>query len=385
LLVGLSHMQTSINEIKTLEQKVFDSKTIDNLPFDFFNYFAQVIVNPDKFEIINIPENVENYFRVYKTRDGANLFQLLRKSGISLKATSFTKSYAYLFMLRYQQAFKRYARYSLRRIQTPEEYGLLYKFGVKNAPQKQYIAFDVDRFIPKFENGALDIIKLIETEKIEKNIASYFSTITTLPNLSPLLLTEFTNITTCGFLPIVYKKEFEDLIIELTFQVLFYFSKLVYEYLEKETPLTEIIGNLIAYYAQTVNPDSFKFSLDLENLESLIKEVLINQIKTMTMLSKKNKEILLYELIEVVLRFIQSGFTLPSFYYFTKIRNASEFDKNEYRIKYVCDLYLYDELGRKGKTVFESYGFVVNEDALEKILKEAFGNAQLYNKFISLD
>jgi hypothetical protein len=372
-------------EIQKLEKQIFTFATIQKVPFEFFEYFAKVVVNADNFTQIKVPEKVEDFFRSRKKTSAAALFQLLQQKGIASSAKSFTQAYASLFMYRYEVEFKKEVIYCLRRIQTPQEYGLYYKAGIKDASKNFYIAFEVDRYIPKKPDQSVDFEKLKTADTQTKNIASYFSTMTTLPNVSPLVWMNFEKITSRGFLPLVYKLELEDLIIDICYQTLFYFAQVVYKTLAQKLPLKEAVANLNAYYKTAVDPDSYTFSDDLELLEENLQQTLVTRLNNMDQLNGTTKEMVFYEMFEVILSFVRKGLMIPTFYYDAIWREASEFDMRDFRVRYAVDLYLYESDGSVSKKPLESYGIVVRDDKMEKIVKNSFQNEELYKRFIQLD
>jgi hypothetical protein len=195
----------------------------------------------------------------------------------------------------------------------------------------------------------------------------------------------FEKITSRGFLPLVYKLELEDLIIDICYQTLFYFAQVVYKTLAQKLPLKEAVANLNAYYKTAVDPDSYTFSDDLELLEENLQQTLVTRLNNMDQLNGTTKEMVFYEMFEVILSFVRKGLMIPTFYYDAIWREASEFDMRDFRVRYAVDLYLYESDGSVSKKPLESYGIVVRDDKMEKIVKNSFQNEELYKRFIQLD
>jgi hypothetical protein len=373
-----------MDEIITQEKKIFTGKFIIALPFAFFNYLAQLIVNADNYLEIPIPETAENFFKINCPRESAHLFQLLRKSGLAPNAKSFLEAYRELFLYRYQKAYQAHASYTFRRIPTPEQYGILEKLSKDYNPTDVYLAFDLDQFIAKNADNSLDLIKMQKGEDQGNNVAAALSALVDMPGLSLFILRNFNDITERGFFPVVFRKELEAMILEVTFELLYFSAKLIYQPLKAHVPLSEAVATSIKYYSEYINVDTYRFPSDFEPFELLITEVLKTNLDECKELTAKTKEIIFYEFIQIILTFIQAGLNFPQAYYEVKFREPIEFDRRDFQAQNVADVYLYMENGMKLPKPFESYSIQVADENMQEIISYALQNDHLYRRFINL-
>lgn len=182
---------------------------------------------------------------------------------------------------------------------------------VKDLSRKHYIAFDIDRFIVKNQNGGLNIKKTIQKEQKENNIIAYFSTVTSLPETALIFRKYFEETTIRGLFPTVFDSELNDLILELCDDLLTFFSKVIYRYLVQNISLNEIMPNVKEYYYKSVNPDNYKFSAELEPLMNSCINKIYTHLNNMKELNPKSKEEIYYELLETILVMVQNGLMFP--------------------------------------------------------------------------
>ncbi|HEX9804112.1 MAG TPA: hypothetical protein VGA67_00355 [Candidatus Dojkabacteria bacterium] len=375
-----------MDKILELEKKLFNKSTIGKIPFDFFNYIANLVVNPEYFDKEEGFSSVENFFKIERSKEAKELFQELKKSGISPKANTFSESYADLFLLRYQKAFNEYAKYFLRRIETREEYGLFAnskrKFG-----DEFYIAFDVNDFVPRLSNGAIDFENLKKRESKEHNIAALFSTMTSLIFLANVAWKSFTEVTTRGIATKswVYGSELEELIVDLSKILNTFFAKKVYAQHTEDRPLQESIDNVMDYYAKYVNPDRYQLPKEMDEVEAEMDKLIKERLDSFRELSNQTKQNIYLEIVQTFLHMIDKGLGMPEFFHKVILRESNEFDRQDYRINYAADIYLIAPDGSTSKNNYETYGFILSDDSMEKVLKEAFNNDLLYEKFIQYD
>jgi hypothetical protein len=212
-----------------------------------------------------------------------------------------------------------------------------------------------------------------------------FSVLTTMPELAGLIREYFVEITERGLFPVVYADQLDDLIIDITQEILYYFANVIYKNLEKKIPLKEVIANLKDYYMKSTNPERYKFSADLENLEISLTTSIKTHLDSMDKLTKESKEDIYKELIEAILKIIETGFNIPTYFYDTEFRLANKLDQTDYNVRYVVDFHIYDEQFNRLKYVFESYGFVIDVKSMDRVLKYTFNNQLLYKRFLALN
>lgn len=376
-----------MDEIKVVEKKLFEESYVKKIPFEFFNYIASLIVSPEGFEEMKVPNEAEFYFESNEKQLASELFRLIVKNRIAPEAKSFTEAYTALFFSRYTKSFKENAKYSVRRIQTPEEYTLLPKVGIDDFAESIYIAFEVDQYIPKFENGEIDFEKLIEIEKKENNLSSYFSTITSIHFLAKVIWEMFKEQTSRKFVHynFVYGSELEDMVLALSYEILFFFANIVYKSVDEEKNFNYIVDTVTEYYVRTTSSKNSKFSPDMEELEEKLNGIFEEHLNKMDKLTDKTKDDLLIEFIHIILSLVESSLTMPEFFYKLKLREASDFDMQDYRVRYALDLNMYMENGTISPNILESYGFVITEKSMREILENSFMNKFLFNRFIELD
>lgn len=375
-----------MDDILRIEKKIFDPATIARLPFEFFNYIASVIVNPEIAEEIAIPQSAEDFFRVNKSKEAKELFNKVRQLNIAPDAKSFMESYINLIIFRYSEGFKIFGDFSLKRINTKEEYSMSSKMGIKPSDDIE-IYFNINDLIPKFPNGAIDFEKLKIKESQNFDIAAFFSMITSIQVLDNVFWKSFTEITSYGFIhrTSMYEKELETLMSELNNKMLIYFAKMIYKSLTKDSVLNDVVENLKEYFTETSDPNLYYLPDELDELEVSLYSQIRTNLDAMTLLNKKTKDSVFNEFVQIIMEIIDTGLAFPQFYYKVDLREASEVDKTTYRIDYAADVYVLDELGKPITEKYESYAFVVAEDNMEEILKFTFNNDNLFNRFISLD
>ncbi len=375
-----------MDEIKKLEKQIFDKNYVNKIPFEFFDFLAGLIVTPDGIDTEIPSGEVETFFLTNKN----DLILKLKDKINEVFDTSYTyfwQAYTKLFFSRYADSFKKNATYSVRRIQTPEEYSLVPQVGIENFEDKIYVAFEIDKYIPKFDNGEIDFDTLVEREKKEHNILAFFSSITSIHFLSKIIWELFKEKTSRSFVHyrFVYGRELEDLVLELSFETLFFFAKTIYRSVNEEFNFNYVIDTVTEYYIKTTVADSFKFSGDMEQLEETLNEVFDKHFNKMDQLTDETKDDLLVEFVHIILAFIESGLAFPEYFYEIKYREASDFDKQDYRVQYAFDLYNYMDNGMISPNILESYGFIITDDSMRTALEESFLNEHLLKRFLELD
>lgn len=372
----------SLNEISNLEQKIFDNETIRNLPFSFFEYIAQVIVNPEVIDEITIPTEVE----LEISRDKSQLIQqyinLINTIPIFDQSKSFLNCYIQVFLYRYTIGFKKYSNYVIRRIQTPLEYGVLDKSKIKNVAKTLYVAFDVDQFIPKTITGEIDIERLKAEESNIHNIKSFLSTLVSLPIIIPYFWEVFSENTTKGFFNMINDEDLEEIVTEVCTAIITFASRLVYIELGRNLPLNESVENVMGLFESSIG-NNYAYPKYLLGLKEEIDLDLFRILSRTDNLTDDTKRTIYNEIHQTALNMMKVGMALPEYIYEANIRDASEFDKRDYQTKYVIDLYLYGTDGNKENFVFESYGIVQSEESQRNIVSEAFANNYLFRRFIA--
>lgn len=371
-------------KISQIEKLIFDTGVINSLPFSFFNFLASVIVNADKFSEIQIPLDSEEFFKINKPKESQELFSLLTKENIT-NAKSFVGAYRDLFLYRYKFFFSKGVRWSLRKIQSPAQYGLFPKYGVKQAPKQMFLTFDIDEYIPKLENGDIDLKAFESLISKNSDIQSMFSVITSISTLAPFIKKNFVEETTRGFLPIIYEEEIDQMIMEISDELIYNFAKQVYSSIKGDIPILEPLSTLKKYYSQNVDFKAYQIPDNLNELDIKLRKIIIDSLSKIKDLSPKTQEETMYEILEIVYMCIQMGLVFPDYYYDIKMRTPNELDKQDYQVRVVLDLFNYNDRGVRDEEVFESYGVIVDEESIIDILNKSFNSDLLTTKLISLN
>lgn len=357
---------------------------VSSLPFEFFNYIAQVIVNPELVSEINIPLSVENFFKENNPKDSAILYNLIKDNKIAPDAKSFMESYINLFLFRYFKSFNSNTQYSLKRINTPEEYGLMQRNNIFKKDIE--IFFVIDEFIPRNERNLMDFDKLVSQENTEHTLSILFSIFTSQFYLENVFINSFADMTSYPFVlsSFSYKEDVEYMITDVCFEILRFCAKSVYLSNSKVTTTKAVEENLLNYYVETIDPDNFQYPDDLNPLIEKITEIITQALDDMKNLNPKTKTEIYHEIIEIALLTLVDGLGFPEYYYLVKLREASNLDRREFQIDYALDVYLYDIQDKTSKNEYETYAITISDDIMTKVLEDAFNNEKLFDRFLKL-
>lgn len=371
-----------------LVSKILDRNIINNIPEDFFEYINNLIINADYYEEVPLPEDFDNIIINYKYKEFEELKNYLsqQENEDLSDIDSFAEIFGDIFMERYIYFFKKNSKYLMRRIQTPQEYGIWSQVNIQDAPNKHYVAFDINDFLPKLANGVVDINKLNETEKANQNIASYFSALSHAPLAKVLFLEQFEAITSKGFLTMdnVYGDEMKELMHELSILIIHFLSRRVYSYIKEGIEKDSACINVVGYFEQMIFPPNHKFPSDMSELEVKIRDTISEAItNTMPQLNRNSRDRITLDLIETILYLIKIGEFIPLYFYKFEFREGSILDLEDYNAHFVADVYTIEKGNQVSPDIFESYGLIIDDQIMADIIRKSIVSKSLFEKFVS--
>lgn len=382
-----------MNKILQIEKKIFDISLINKLPFEFYDYLAQLIRNP--FELLMISNKIDfdyydRYFKKYKQPLIEKYLKLINDKNLlpkNTKTDSFTKAYFYNFISRYLDNFNKYAHYSIRRIPNDFEHGILQKFPQLDYESEIFQEFEIDEFIPKIFTGYVDEEKLKKNEKEKYDIASFFSALSSFPFLAETIYQSFKDITSYEYAFDGKKRDehLQQLIEDISYETLMYFSRIFYFSYQNNSKVSDIIDSMTSYYASTVLPSTYSLPDELETLENNIYRILYFYLEPINYLKKEVKKTIIYELVQVLFRTIQTGLAIPENFYKVKIRDASDLDQIMFKNNISLDVIPLLDSNKKNKSGYESYALKISEGNMHQIIEETFQNEDFRERFINLD
>lgn len=355
-------------------------------------------ISPMVFNYIFLLDPTQNYQVQLKnplTKDQLTLIQkynssattLLKENGvdIDLKMDDTFEKFKIIqkdiYTLRFIQAKKYFAKYSLVRILTQEEAELA-KLMKEPSDIPVFLEIYVPDAIKLLENGSVDLDSTIELEKKTNQIAATMSSYSNYLDLAHRMLKHVFDITDYVFLVSFNQSELIELFKELLQPIVIRTDKDVYNYIDRGFKPVEAITNVKSLNSKEADNDPQGYYKKFDHIDPLLNEFVELMIKK-NKLDKKIVTNLVKDIVDLLILYHKEGYTVSENYYKIKFIDHKDASTLYEKYHHLVELYLYDDVGDTLRIPTELYDIRFSTDFKKLIFNIVTSGIE--NPYLTLD
>lgn len=273
-----------------------------------------------------------------------------------------------IYLIRFIEARKLFAEYSLFAIPSIEAMNLSYNFSGNIEPAMSMEIKIPDSLFTTSEGG-LDLDKTITMEEKTNNIKSTLSSFSVFLDLATKSLRDLTNITTRAFLVSMNQNILLELM-QIILQILtIEIGKNVYEYIDKGYPPLEGVDNVTSLLKKTTKKTGTELPAMLSHIQKDIENLIDENLQLHIHLEKVILTDLKNEIMELIVHYCSQGQVVPLNFYKLVFQHHADLPEEYERYHHVLNVYLLDDFRNTSRNPNEIYDIDFSRSFKETLFK----------------